>query len=168
MLKTAAVLLTAFSAACAGYLYSRRLELRVKKIEKILLFLSVVKTEIRFTSDSAAAVLSSAAEECGGLPFINDCVEKLMHGADFITAWNSAVDKKENIFPLKKEDTALLYSFGSGFGLTDVQGQIRNCEMHEELFREKLKSALNEKSTMSRPARGAGFLTAAAIMIIFV
>lgn len=169
-MKNAALFLIAFCIACVGYLYSKRLELRVKKIEKILIFLSQVKTEIEFTAESVDGILKSVSEnlDVSLLPFIADSIKIMGDGEDFFTAWSRALEKKENIYSLKKEDIAALVSFGASFGRTDASGQIRNCEVHERLFKEKLDDAVSGRNTLSRPARGIGLLTGAAVLILFM
>lgn len=170
MLKSAAVFLIALSAACGGWIYSSALSVRVRKIEKILLFISEIKTEIEFTSDSLKNILDSISAHGNFtlLPFIGDCVHRMRNGEDFFNAWKGSVLKRENVYALKKGDTALLISFGASLGRTDSAGQIRNCELHEKLFKDKLSSAQEEKKTLSRPARGIGFMAAAALLIIFL
>ena len=168
MLKSAAAFAIAFSISCAGYLYSKSLETRVKKLEKILLLLSQIKTAIEFTADSVETIFSSLSEseDFAALPFVSDCLERMKRGADFFSGWNEALNEKENIFPLKKEDTALLASFGSSLGATDSAGQMRNCEMHERLFEERLRGAIADKDNLSKPARTVGLLTGAVVLII--
>lgn len=169
-MRLASLFLMAFSAACAGYLYSKKLEARVKKIEKILLLLSQIKTEIEFTAENIEEIFNSLSDSCdySPLPFIDICRRKLGDGEDFSTAWLTAISSRECSFALKKEDISLLSSFGAALGKTDSAGQIRNCEMHEKLFRERLKEASEDNRRLSKPARITGILSGAAVMIIFM
>lgn len=170
MIKTEAAVIIAFALSCGGYLYSKRLELRVQKIEKIILLLSQIKTAIEFTADNVEGIFASLTTACdlSTLPFVDDCRKKMSCGADFFSSWSESLEKKENIFPLKKEDIALLLSFGSSLGATDSAGQIQNCEMHEGLFKERLSAAINEKNTLSKPVRVVGLLTGAMVLILFM
>ena len=170
MLRTAAVMSIALSASFAGCLYSKRLEMRVRKLEKILLLLSQIKTAIEFTADSVEGILATLNDTCDFslLPFAEDCRLKMAKGADFFSAWSEALAARENVFQLKKEDVSLLLSFGAALGATDSAGQMRNCEMHERLFKERLEAAIADKKTLSKPVRVVGFLAGAAVMIIFV
>lgn len=169
-LRTASLFFIAFSVACAGYLYSKRLEARVKKTEKILLLLSQIKTEIEFTAASVEDIFNSllSSGDYSSLPFIDICRKAMQNGDDFGTAWSKSLNKTESTYALKKEDVNLLFSFGSALGTTDSSGQIRNCEMHEKLFRERLNSAEAECEKLSKPARITGILAGAAAVIIFM
>ena len=170
MLRGAAAFLVALSASGAGYLYSMRLALRVKKLEKILLFISQIKTEIEFTADSVSGIFASVSSgnDLSLLPFVALCLEKMSGGEDFSTAWNGALDEKESVRALKNEDVALLRSFGSSLGATDCGGQMRNCEMHSRLFRERLNCAVEDKKRLYKPTRAGGLLTGAALLIILL
>ncbi len=169
-MKAASLFLIAFSSVSAGYLYSKKLEVRVKKLEKILLLLSQIKTEIEFTAASIEEIFNSlsASREYSPLPFIDSCRKKLSDGEDFSSAWSNSLNNADSIYALKKDDIGLLCSFGSALGKTDSAGQIRNCEMHEILFRERLNSALAESARLSKPAKITGVLAGAAVLIIFL
>lgn len=169
-MKLTACFFIAFSLSCAGYMYSKKLEARVKKIEKILLFLSQIKTEIEFTADNIEAIMEllSTSSELSELKFISACAEKLHSGDDFFSAWVDALNDRQNTYAFKKDDINLLLSFGSALGKTDSSGQIRNCEMHEKMFKERLKNAVEEKNRLSKPIRITGILTGAAVLIIFM
>ena len=99
MLRAAAVMSIALSVSFAGCLYSKRLEIRVRKLEKILLLLSQIKTAIEFTADSLEGILSSLGDTCdlSLLPFVEVCRLKMTGGADFFSAWSEALAAKENV-----------------------------------------------------------------------
>lgn len=170
MLRNTAIYLISFSVAGAGYLYSLTFDLRVRKLEKIILFMSQIKTEIQFTADSVRNILGTilTGMDWSLLPFIRDCAEGMEKGEDVLSSWNSAISKRSNVRALKTEDIALLHSFGTSFGVTDSAGQIKNCEMHELLFREKLEAAISDKNKMSTPIKTCGILTGTALLIIFL
>lgn len=170
MLKQAALFFMGFAVACAGYLYSLRLETRVRKIEKILLFLSQIKTNLEFTAENAESIFSilSKRQELTSLPFVGDCFMNMKNGDSFSSAWNNSINCTENVRCLKKDDVALLRSFGASFGITDLSGQMRNCEMHEKLFHERLTLAEEERKAFSKPVKITGLLCGIAVMIIFM
>lgn len=169
-MKQAALFFIGFSVACAGYLYSLKLENRVKKIEKILLFISRIKTDIEYTAENAEAIFESLSQssELSELSFIEVCCKSLKNGENFAAAWSTSLNKKENVRYLKKDDVSLLRSFGTSFGATDLSGQMRNCEMHEKLFKERLCAASEEKKAFAKPAKITGLLCGIAVMIIFM
>lgn len=169
-MKAVAAVIIAFALASGGYLYSKKLDSRVQKFEKILIMLSQIKTSIQFTADNVEGIFSSISTSCdlSILPFVDACIAEMAEGADFYTAWSETLSKRENTVNLKKEDVALLLSFGSSLGATDSAGQMQNCELHEKLFKERLSAAREEKNTLSKPARVVGILTGTAVLILFM
>ena len=47
---------------------------------------------------------------------------------------------------LTEEDQTLLRDFGSGFGASDVEGQLSHCRLYAELFQDRLERARQEKA----------------------
>ncbi len=169
-MRTVSAFLIAFSFCGAGYLFSKKLDLRVKKLEKIILMISEIKTEIEFSAQNINDIIDSLITkgDFGLLPFLNNLKEILSDGENFDFAWKKSLTVKENIGGLKKEDVELLLSFGSSLGKTDSSGQMNNCEMHIRFFEEKLKNAVNEKKMLSRPAKGIGFACSLTVLILFM
>ena len=167
-MKVLAVSLIALCFSLMGFSVSYRLENRISKLEKIGVFLSDIKSRIQFTADCAADVFSSL-NSTGNytiLPFVRDCATKLQNGESFDLSWQYAVSQKNNILGLKKEDVAILLSFGAAFGVTDTAGQISNCEVHEKLIEAKLGLAKKDFSLYSKPAKGIGVLAGLAVVIL--
>ncbi len=169
-MRYAASFLIAVCFFMAGRLVSGRLEMRIAKLEKIYVLFSDIKSRVEFTADCATDIFSSLSESHGydALPFVSDCAGRLLQGESFDSAWETAISTKGNVSGLKKEDVALLFSFGGGFGTTDTTGQISNCEIHKRLIEEKIAAAYKDFDMHSRPAKGIGLLAGLAVLILSV
>lgn len=169
-MRYAAAFLIAVCFSMSGRLVSGKLKMRITKLEKIYVLFSDIKSRVEFTADCAADIFSSlsASYSYDVLPFVSDCACRLLQGESFDSAWESAVSEKENVSNLKKEDVAILFSFGGGFGTTDTTGQLSNCEIHKKLIEEKLAEAYKDFNLHSRPAKGIGLLAGIAVLILSV
>lgn len=169
-MKHIALFIVSVSIALGGQMLSRRLEKRVRLLQKICVLFSCVCTKIEFTAQSAADIFSYLSD-CGDfddLLFIKKCAEALARGESFEDAWNRSLLNRENAKELKKGDLEVLLSFGSLFGTTDVAGQSANCKLHIKLAEDKLENAKKELELYSKPVRSLGILFAAAVYIIFM
>ncbi len=152
-----------------GIFFSKQIEMRIQKLEKIYLLLSEISSRIEYTSECIGNILSSLSREKGYdiLPFVKECSFALAKGESFDLSWQKALNDYHNTRALKKEDIAILLSFGSGFGKSDVSGQISNCEIHKKMTESKLKSAKEDFLKYSKPLRYIGVLAGVATVILF-
>lgn len=169
-MRHAALFIIAASVALGGQMISRRLEKRVRLLQKICVLFSCVCTNIEFTAQSAADIFSflSSSGDFDDLPFVKKCSDLLLGGESFEKGWRESVLCRENTAALKRGDLEILLSFGSSFGTTDVLGQAANCKLHMKLAESKLESAKRELEMYSKPARSLGVLFGAAVYIIFM
>ena len=112
----------------AGYVQSHRLSQRVAQLEEMLRFLNAAQTEIRYSA------------------FLQQCAARYKAGEDFHTAWEEGVRTGAKGTGLTEEDQTLLRDFGSGFGASDVEGQLSHCRLYAELFQDRLERARQEKA----------------------
>lgn len=169
-MKHIALFIIAVCTAFIGSAAASAFEKRVSALEKICVLLNSVKTRVEFDAQSARDIFSflCADGEFSSLPFVRECADLLENGCGFCDAWEKSLKNSENTRYLKKGDVAVLLSFGSLFGATDVPGQIANCELHISLVEQKLHSAREEAAKYSKPVRGIGFLAGAAVYILFM
>lgn len=153
-----------------GQYTAYRLIRRVIILEKIQLMLSSIENEISFRSSPSYILIKSLGEnpQLSELGFIGECLRRTGGGEDFHSAWKSSVSMKENVRYLKKEDTALLISFGELFGTTDTEGQISNCRLHSELVRDKLREARDIRDRYASLFMGMGIVCGVGIVIVLV
>ena len=126
----------------AGYVQSHRLSQRVAQLEEMLRFLNAAQTEIRY---SAASVVEIIQRHGSSLAFLQQCAARYKAGGDFHTAWEGGVRTGAKGTGLTEEDQTLLRDFGSGFGASDVEGQLSHCRLYAELFQDRLERARQER-----------------------
>ncbi|MFR8529634.1 stage III sporulation protein AB [Anaeromassilibacillus sp. An250] len=143
MLKVLGILLLIAAGTIAGYVQSHRLSQRVAQLEEMLRFLNAAQTEIRY---SAASVVEIIQRHGSSLAFLQQCAARYKAGEDFHTAWEEGVRTGAKGTGLTEEDQTLLRDFGSGFGASDVEGQLSHCRLYAELFQDRLERARQEKA----------------------
>ena len=121
---------------------SDRFNKRVIMLEKCIVMISAINTEIEFLLKPSSEIIEYLAsrKDLTELKFILDCHRKILDGCDVRSAWEGSVRKKENNVNLNQSDIVILSSFGEMFGSTSCEGQYANCK----LYLEKLQSALAE------------------------
>ena len=143
----------AVSAGLAGCAESHKLSLRVTELEKFLRFVSSARTEIRYT---ALPVEELIRRHGGELALWKPCMESLEQGKSFSEAWNDGV-RNSGKMGLTGRDRELLENFGSGLGVTDIEGQLAHCGLYEELTKKGLEEAKEEKGKKARLYQMLGF-----------
>lgn len=126
---------------------SRKLAVRVEKLEAFLLFLSAAKTEIRY---SAMPVDGIVKKHGAGLPFLSECARRCADGEDWVSAWSTAVEEKAGDEGFSKKDAELLRGFGAGFGVSDTAGQMAHCSLYADLTAADLQGAKEERDKKSK------------------
>ena len=133
------------AGALAGYSESLRLKLRVARLEEFLRFLQAAETEIRFAGDPLSRILEKHGDS---LAFLKECHARMAEGETFETAWGRS--KKAAASGFSSEDVRRLREFGSGFGVTDTEGQIAHCRLSKELLQAQLQQARQDEKTKAR------------------
>lgn len=128
-----------------GYLESKKLSDRVKFYARFKQFLATVETTIRYRATPLASLVAQAAESYPTLTFLSRCEQELCIGRDFPSAWQCGVKACGKSQGLKKEDFDLLFSFGQGLGVTDVEGQVAHCALYIKMAEERYAQAKDEK-----------------------
>lgn len=140
---------------------SRRLCLRVEKLEAFLRFLSAAKTEIRYSSLPVESVLRKHGGEFSFFPL---SAKEGPNG--WGRAWSEAVRTRAGAEGFAPGDVRLLEEFGSGFGTSDTQGQIAHFSLYESLAAAALEEAKKERDGKSRLYRMLGVFGGAAAAIL--
>lgn len=143
---TGALILIA-AGALAGYMESHRLAVRVEQLERFLRFVSCAQTEIRF---SALPVEQIVQRHGSDLEFLRQCGDSFQKSGDFQSAWQAGVKGCAKSGGFNDKDVELLKGFGSGFGVSDTDGQLSHCALYYELTAQNLKEARGEKERKSR------------------
>ena len=120
LLRWIGILLMIGAGALAGYSESLRLKLRVARLEGFLRFLQAAETEIRFSGEPIGRILEKHGDS---FAFLKECRMYMEEGEPFEAAWERSM-KKAAASGFSGEDVLRLREFGSGWGVTDTQGQI--------------------------------------------
>lgn len=81
------------------------------------------------------------------LSFINEIKNRMTDVYDFNCICNEVFNDKNITASFDNEDIELLKGFFSGFGKSDVSGQILNCKTYKEFFKNKLSLLESQEKT---------------------
>lgn len=139
-------------------------------LRKIELMFSLISNEICYVSMPSVEIIRFLVRnnELRDLKFINSCMLYLDSGDDFPIAWEKSLCEKKNINFMRKKDIELLKSFGNGFGVTDMEGQISLCELYLDTLRLHIREAADEKERFSGPSTILGLLLGIGIIVVFM
>ncbi len=154
MIKIILTLILIFTSFLIGNSFSVRLISRRKTLTDILESMSKIKTQICFGNMDVYTVLSQSFGEIDGFEafnYIDDETE------NFTFWYKNCLSKISPSKGLTKEDMELITKFFSVLGVTDIEGQISNCELYTTLIKEQLKKAETEELKKCRLYRVLGF-----------
>ncbi len=148
-----------------GSFISHKNQKREKILEKILVMLRLVCTQIGYFQSPIDVIIDklSQNEELKILDFLEICKENL-NELDFPDAWRVSVEQSE----IHKSDKELLLSFGFNMGTSNIEGQLSNCEMHRELFENKLNSVRDKNRKNGKLYTALGIMTGCLIFVVLV
>ena len=143
----------ALSGLAFGVMKSRSLYARRDSLKRVLVFLSSLATNIRYSSDEISSAVSAAANSSDA-PYL--CVEA-DRDTPFYDRWEEA----------NNSDKELLLGFGEKLGKTDLEGQLSHIELYRALFQKQIKEAEDDAQKKSRLYRTLGIFggVSAAILI---
>ncbi len=100
------------------------------------------------------------------LKFIDNFIEDISKEIDYENALENSFAKQEKLSFFDKEDLELLKGYFSVMGKTDLKGQISNCRLYKDFFRQKLQRLESEES-MKCKSTGT-FIVGAGVLVIIV
>lgn len=100
------------------------------------------------------------------LKFIKYFVEEFTKDKDYERAVEYALKNQENLKYFDKSDLELLKGYFSVMGKTDLSGQISNCRLYKEFFKQKLQR-LEAEENMKCKSTGT-FIVGAGVLVIIV
>lgn len=160
MLKFVGAILLIAAGALAGYMESRKLSMRVKRLEAFFRFLSAAKTEIRY----AALPLEDVLKRHGGEVF---CFPRESEGTEeWVDGWKKSAAQGKYQDGFAEKDREMLKNFCAGFGSSDTQGQTAHLELYENLAASALEEAERERAAKSKLYRMLGIFGGAAAAIL--
>ena len=154
----------------AGLIFSQRLKLRCRQLELTIQFIERVETEIRYTASPCEEIIRhiSQDERFAELKFLTEFCNTPSSGRSFASRFQSAVDASKGWLCQQDDDTDKLKEFSSDMGLTDVEGQIKNCELYRGILEGSLKEAEEQKNKKCSLYRSLSVMGAAAAAVIMI
>lgn len=166
MIKLIGILSIVFSAGLIGIMSAERLKKRASELSLIGYMIDEISILIRFKAMPVyeIATLLKAGKSGEKLDFIKKLDDS--GTTSFSKAWEKSVTECQS--PLSETDKALLISFGSSLGTSDIDGQLSTLEMYKTSFKKLEKDALKICEEKSRLYRSMGFLTGAFISVMLI
>lgn len=142
----------------------------MQRLEALILMLEHIKTDIRCNAPLLSHLIEKLCqrEEFSCLDFLNSCKAMLEQEHDFPHAWKTCVLsawKQKNISMQEKD---ILLSFGQSLGISDIEGQISNCDTHIDLLNCALVKARDEKENKGKLCTTLGLLSGLGAAILFI
>lgn len=111
----------------AGVFTKMRMKKRVNTLTQLQLFIRLMRPRSEYLHEPFSKTVYDLSEnaQLKGLVFLKECSALCKNGTDFPRAWESAVERSVRTSVLKKEDGAMLISFGeavSSAGAFDITG----------------------------------------------
>lgn len=172
LFKLIGSLLIMAASSFLGVYFSKECARRPRELRELQRLLQMFENEISFLSSTVteAFIKLSGYYESNIRLFFSQAAEILMHknGINASEAWEMAV--KENIkkTALKKEDEAIVLSFGKMLGASDLEGQISNIRLTLTQLKMQEEKAEEEKEKNKTMYMNLGVLGGLAIVIILI
>lgn len=99
------------------------------------------------------------------LKFIDFFIKEFSMQNDYDKALKASLTNQENAKCFDEEDLELLKGYFSVMGKTDLTGQISNCRLYKEFFKQKLQKLESEENIKCK-STGTFILGAGALVII--
>ncbi len=100
------------------------------------------------------------------LKFIDFLIKEFSMENDYDKALKASLSNQENAKCFDEEDLELLKGYFSVMGKTDLSGQISNCRLYKEFFKQKLQK-LESEETIKCKSTGT-FILGAGVLVIIV
>lgn len=99
-----------------------------------------IEIQINYSNLKLADLIMKLSDNSNynNLAFIDEIKNKMTDICDFNCICNEVFNDHNIMVPFDDEDIELLKGFFSGFGKSDVNGQILNCKTYKEFFKHKL------------------------------
>lgn len=153
----------------ANYL-GRSTSVRVNTLERFSLIIRSIKTYIGFSKTPLTQIVRKLEtdQDFSDNPFICLLNLKLGNGEDFFEAWRDSLESVRSGSRLSDDDVSLLCSFANGLGVSDLNGQLENCDMFLSLIDTRLDALRPKAVTRMKVFNSLGLLAAGLAVIILL
>lgn len=100
------------------------------------------------------------------LKFIDFFIKEFSMKNDYDKALKASLSNQENAKCFDEEDLELLKGYFSVMGKTDLTGQISNCRLYKEFFKQKLQKLESEENVKCKST--GTFILGAGVLVIIV
>lgn len=148
-----------------GLFMSGCLGARKKSLAEIRTALSILETEIVFSSHHLKDVFGKVANISGCGMFFTT-VRENMEEMGIERAWIYAVDKNKGEMGLKKEDAEILKTLSTRLGMSDREQQVKNIKYTDALILKALTEAEEEYRKSAKFYRSIGVVGGLFLIIL--
>ncbi|KNY26696.1 stage III sporulation protein SpoIIIAB [Pseudobacteroides cellulosolvens] len=172
LFKIIGSILILISSSFLGFYFSKECTRRPSELRELQRLLQMFENEISFLSSTVTEAFTKLSNyyESSTRLFFSGTAELLKdkNGINAFDAWEKAV--KENIkkTALKKEDEAILLSFGKILGASDLEGQINNIRLTLTQLKMQEEKAEEVKEKNRTMYRNLGVLGGLAVVIVLI
>lgn len=100
------------------------------------------------------------------LKFIDSMAKEIEYEKDYEKVLSKALKTHENIKNFDSSDIELLKGYFSVIGKTDLSGQISNCRLYKEFFKQKLKTLEAEENIKCKSS--STFIVGTGVLLIII
>ncbi len=165
MLKLILCLVFIVTTTLYGFIISQKLTTRKKTLESVVDSIIRMKSLITFGSFEISRIIQDSFGSIKGFEAFRDCYSD---SENLFLYWQKTVYSLPNELCLNANDKELLIKFSRGLGVTDVEGQISNCDLYCELFKEAFENAKEKEKTSGRLYKILGFSLGCVITLMIV
>lgn len=153
------------SSTFLGCWFSQKLSSRRQTLEAVSEAISKTQTLITFSSMEILRVVLDAFSKIKSFKDIENYCSK---GNSFVESFNMCVDYVPSECGLTEDDKSLLRNFAQGLGVSDLSGQVSNCELYKKLFEERINEAKEKEKSFSRLYKILGFSLGCIVTLMIV
>jgi stage III sporulation protein AB len=166
MIKLLGVIVVVFSAGFIGIISSERLKSRASELTLTGYLIDEISVLIRYKAMPVYEISAYLKNDKIGsqLDFIRNLDDDGENS--FSAAWEKSIDASR--LALSASDKALLKTFGSSLGTSDIQGQLSTLELYKESFKKLENDAVKIYEEKSKLFRSMGFLAGAFIAVMLI
>ena len=139
-MKVSALLIIAAVIMLTGQYLNMKLKKRVLSLKRFILLIEGIDSQIIFSKRKILQIIEELiSKDENYLKTMSALV--VMDDGNFLENWQKAIDENSKCDAFNDEDKKIIMSFGKSLGVTDLDGQNKNCRIHIELLKKQLLSA---------------------------
>lgn len=147
-----------------GNWFALRLRHRSDYLRKMLIAIKRMKTLICFGGYEIERVITDAFSGVDEYSVFSETATQ----KELSVWWSEQIDKIDKNSGLSIEDRSVMKRFSDGLGVSDIEGQISNCELYSGLIEERLRLSEEDELKKSRLYRVLGFSLGAILALLFL